>query len=68
MIHTRTVKGQVAVLSSNPDLNPLHTRLLRMVNGFTPTEWLLKLLSSNQNVPDNVVHDLEREGLIARIE
>jgi hypothetical protein len=68
MIHTRTVKGQVAVLSSNPDLNPLHTRLLRMVNGFTPTEWLLKLLSSSQNVPDTVVYDLEREGLIARIE
>ena len=68
MIHTRTVKGQVAVLYSNPDLNPLHTRLLRMVNGFTPTEWLLKLLSSSQNVPDNVIHDLEREGLIARIE
>jgi hypothetical protein len=68
MIHTRTVKGQVAVLSSNPDLNPLHTRLLRMVNDFTPTEWLLRLLSSSHNVPDNVVHDLEREGLIARIE
>lgn len=68
MIHTRTVKGQRAVLTSHPDLNPLHNTLLRMFNGFTPTEWLLGLLSSNQNVPDHVVCDLEREGLIARVE
>lgn len=68
MIHTRTVKGQAAVLTSAPDLNPLHTKLLRMVNGFTPTDWLVKLLSNEQSVPDNVVCELERDGLIARID
>lgn len=68
MIHIRTVKGQAAVLSSAPDLNPLHTKLLRMFNGFTPTDWLVKLLSSEQSVPDNVICELERGGLIARID
>jgi hypothetical protein len=68
MIHTRTVKGQAAALTSPPDLNPLHTKLLRMFNGFTPTDCLLKLLSSDQGVPDSVVRDLERNGLIARLD
>ncbi|MFZ5525622.1 MAG: hypothetical protein ACOZE7_03095 [Pseudomonadota bacterium] len=68
LVHTRTVKGQAAVLASAPDLNPLRTKLLRMVNGFTPTEWLIHLLSSDQRVPDNLVSDLERDGLIARID
>lgn len=67
-IHKRTAKGQLAILQANPDLSPMQTRLLLMVNGFTPTEWLLALLSSHQSVPDGVVCDLERGGLIARIE
>lgn len=67
-VHTRTVKGQAAVLRTDIDLNSQQARLLRIVNGFTPTAWLLELLCVDQTLSDEVVGDLEHQGLIARIQ
>lgn len=66
-VHQRTRKGQMAAATLPPMLDEAHTMLLRLFNGFTPTEWLVEKASVFLSQPDVIAQDLEYSGLIERV-
>ncbi|MFY9476459.1 MAG: hypothetical protein WAQ08_02120 [Aquabacterium sp.] len=66
-VHQRTRKGQMVAAAQPPMLDEAHTMLLRLFNGFTPTEWLVEKASVFLAQPDVIAQELERSGLIERV-
>lgn len=66
-IHQRTLKGQRAVAMQSPELDVEHARLLRLFNGFTPTEFLVERAEEFSAQAQLIADELERSGLIQRV-
>lgn len=66
-VHQRTLKGQMAAAVHPPTLDEAHTMLLRLFNGFTPTEWLVEKASAFFAEPAAIAQELEHSGLIERV-
>ena len=63
-VHRRTLKGQMAASAVAPQLDQAGTMLLRLFNGFTPTDLLVQMASRRVARARAIVDDLERLGLI----
>jgi hypothetical protein len=66
-VHRRTVKGQSAVVSGCTTLSLSQQRVLRLFNGFTPTEWLLAIAEHILAQPEATIEHLEEQGYIALV-
>ncbi|MFY9477978.1 MAG: hypothetical protein WAQ08_10025, partial [Aquabacterium sp.] len=66
-VHQRTLKGQRAAAMQSPELDVEHARLLRLFNGFTPTEFLVERAGEFSPQAQLIADELERSGLIQRV-
>ena len=64
VIHQRTRRGQMAVSTRATRLNPAAHQLLLMVNGHTPSAYLIELAGLDQAQGQQALAELSQLGFI----